>query len=338
MLRHAIIGLAALSALAGWAGFVWRIDSLALPGSYVWRASGTLTYENALACLLALAALLAVAILVDRWTPAVAAALCLTLVGLAATQSRGGVLALLCGAVVLVAALGWRPALSVAWRPAVASVIAAVGLVPSAPVSTPPRPLPAVVALCAGVVVAAWPRRHTPVRRAVVAGVALVTLALIGGGMALRFDAAALTSLESRLTLNSRHRVAQHRVALAELAAHPVVGTGPGQADLRWRQGSQTLRARFVHNEYLQVAVELGVVGGVLLATVLAAIARAVWQGRAAGGVPWAGVAAALVATAVHGAFDFVWHLPVIPFIAVLLAGTATVPNVEAGVRVQRDD
>ena len=328
MLRHAIIGLGALSGIAGWAGVVWRINSLALPGSYVWRASGTLTYENALACLLVLTALVTVAVLVERWTPAAATALCLMLVGAAATQSRGGALALLCGAATLVACLGWRPVLDVAWRPAAGAVVAAAGLVPSAPVLAPARPLPAVVALCAGVVVAAWPRRRrAPVPRVVVAVVALLSLTLAGAGLALRVDPAALTSLESRLTLNSRHRAAQHRAAVAELASHPVIGTGPGQADLRWRQGRQTLRARFVHNEYLQVAVELGMVGAVLLLAVLAAIGHALWLARAAGGAPWAGVAAALVATAVYGSYDFVWHLPAIPFIAVLLAGTATVPN-----------
>jgi O-antigen ligase len=250
------------------------------------------------------------------------------LVGAAATQSRGGALALACGAVTLTALLGWRPVLRVGWRPAAGGAVAALGLVPSAAVVAPSRPVPAIVALCAGVLLAAWPPRRTRARRPVVAAVALATVALtlIGGGMALRSGPEAISSLESRLNLRSRHRIAQHRVAMAELAAHPVVGTGPGQADLRWREGRRTLRARFVHNEYLQVAVELGLVGGVLLLAMLAAVAFAVWSGRPTGGVRWAGVAAVLVATAVHGGLDFLWHMPVIPFVALLLAGTATVP------------
>jgi O-antigen ligase len=119
---------------------------------------------------------------------------------------------------------------------------------------------------------------------------------------------------------------------MAELAEQPLMGTGPGRAVLRWRDDrGQTLQARFVHNEYLQVAVELGLIGAAALLVALIAVGRAVWQGRDANGVSWAGVVAALVATAVHGGIDFVWHLPAIPFVTMLLAGTVTVPHMVGG-------
>jgi O-antigen ligase len=199
-------------------------------------------------------------------------------------------------------------------------------------VFTPSRPLPALAGLCVGGAVAVWPRYREPIGRTgvVALGVVAVLLAVAGAGLASRLDAVTFDSLEKRLSLKSRHRVAQHRVALGEFAAHPVVGTGPGRAVLRWRDDDRMLRARFVHNEYLQVAVELGTVGALLLIAVLAATGHAVWKGRSAGGMPWAGVAAAVVATAVHGALDFVWHMPVIPFVVLLLAGTATVPAEQA--------
>jgi hypothetical protein len=326
-LRRAVIGLGVASAASGWTGLVWRIDSLAIPGR-AWRASGTLTYENALACLLVVVALVVIAELVDRETPAMTAALCVLLVGAAATQSRGGAVALALGGVPLVAFLGWRPILRVAWRPAAGAVIAAACLVPSVSVDSTPRPLPAIAGLCLGVLVAVWPRSRVPARRLLVIGVGL--LAVAGAVLAMRFDPTDLNAVN--VNWSSTHRVSQHRVAMAELAEQPVIGTGPGRAVLRWRDDSgQTLQARFVHNEYLQVAVELGVIGVVLLLVTLVAVGRAVWQGRVAAGVPWAGVVAALVATAVHGGIDFVWHLPAIPFVTMLFAGTVTVPHMVSG-------
>jgi hypothetical protein len=326
-LRQAIIVLGVASAAAGWAGLVWRIDSLAIPGR-AWRASGTLTYENALACLLAVVAVVVVAELVERETPVLGAALCVILAGAAASQSRGGAVALLLGAVTLCGLLGWRAVLRVAWRPGIGATIAAVCLVPSMPVTSSPRPLPAVIGLCLGLAVAAWPRDRLPavgpVGTSKVVGVAVVAVA--GIVLALQLGGIGMGELTGGVNWSSRHRVSQHRVAIAELAEQPLVGTGPGHAVLRWRDAGRTLQARFVHNEYLQVAVELGLIGGALLLLMLVALGHAVWQGRAAGGLPWAGVVAAGVVIAVHGGLDFVWHLPAIPFIAVLLAGTATEP------------
>jgi hypothetical protein len=69
-----------------------------------------------------------------------------------------------------------------------------------------------------------------------------------------------------------------------------------------------------VHNEYLQVAAELGLVGLVLLAILLVTIKRMLWRACPTGrpGTTWAGVVAAVAAFAVHSGFDFVWHLPAI--------------------------
>jgi O-antigen ligase len=79
----------------------------------------------------------------------------------------------------------------------------------------------------------------------------------------------------------------------------------------------------YVHNEYVQVAAEFGLVGLVLLAVLLVAIARLLWRARTTDGadVTCAGAAAATVAFAVHSGFDFVWHLPAIVLTVALLAG-----------------
>lgn len=323
MLQHAVVVVGVVSALSGWVGYVWRLESLALPSGQVWRAAGTLTYENALACLVVATAMVVVAGLVERETSAGAIALCLLLVGGAATQSRGGAIALIAGVAALIANLGWRPLVRVALRPAIGATVAAATLVPSASIAASARPGLAIAGLAAGLGIAVWPRRFVPVRVLAVAGALLLIVGL--GGAAFVTQQTDISVLSGRFSLSSTHRVSQHRAALELLAQQPLTGTGPGEAELRWRnQNGQTLVGRFIHNEYLQVTVELGLIGGGLLLVALVATARAVRLGRAAAGVRWAGVVAALIVVAVHGALDFVWHLPVIPLIAVLLAGTAT--------------
>lgn len=328
ILVQAVALIGTLCALSGWIGFVWRIEPLAIAGDRVWRAAGTLTYENALAGLVAMAALIITDDLVDDHSPAAATVLCLLLTGGAATQSRGGVVALGAGAVLLVAVHGPRTVARVAWRPALGAAVAAGSLLPAVPVTAAARPWSAAAGLGAGVLIAALPvRRRLPVAAGAVLLLLAGTAALVAtpaGGL----GADDLSVVRGRVSMSSTHRVAQHRTALALLAEHPVQGTGPGRATLRWvDDDGRALRGRFVHNEYLQVAVELGAVGAALLLVALSAIARSVWLGRAARAAPWAGPAAALVAMAVHGALDFVWHLPALGLIAALLAGTATAPR-----------
>jgi hypothetical protein len=73
---------------------------------------------------------------------------------------------------------------------------------------------------------------------------------------------------------------------------------------------------------------DLGLVGLVLVAVLLAALARLLWRSRPVGSArgPWAGVVAAAVAFAVHGGLDFVWHLPAVVLAVTVLAGTAVPP------------
>jgi hypothetical protein len=72
-----------------------------------------------------------------------------------------------------------------------------------------------------------------------------------------------------------------------------------------------------------QVAAELGLVGLVLLAVLLVAIAGLLWSARATGlaDTTWAGAVAAAAAFAVHSGFDFVWHLPAVVLTVTLLVG-----------------
>jgi putative inorganic carbon (hco3(-)) transporter len=96
----------------------------------------------------------------------------------------------------------------------------------------------------------------------------------------------------------------------------PIRGLGAGafedrnpvtrDADLRW-----------VHHEYLEIAVELGGVGLLLVVVLgLATLLRLAAAGR--GGLVGS---AALTIVALHGVVDHIWHAPVVLLMAALLVG-----------------
>src|SRR6185295_14130958 len=99
------------------------------------------------------------------------------------------------------------------------------------------------------------------------------------------------------------------------VAARPVIGVGPGRGWFTWTavDGHQ-LAMRYVHNEYLQVLVELGAIGLGLVLCLLVAVAVFVRRGRPGSGSSalWAGSVAGLVALLVHSGFDFLWHIPAV--------------------------
>ncbi len=196
-----------------------------------------------------------------------------------ATASRAGALALTGGLIVLAGLRGPRATARAAVGPCGGALLALVCLVPSMPAASPPRPVLAGIGLCAGLALAATVARLQRssavallLAGALVAGLALVAL---GGGLA------------------SPDRGGALRAALQVIAEHPVAGAGPGHADLRWKEPDGAVRFfAYAHDEYAQVAAELGFVGLTLLAALLVAIARMLWGARATGppGAAWAGV------------------------------------------------
>jgi hypothetical protein len=77
----------------------------------------------------------------------------------------------------------------------------------------------------------------------------------------------------------------------------------------------------------------------------LVAVARMLWRARPTGraSATWAGAVAAAAAFAVHGGFDFDWHLPAIVLTVLLLVGLVlpapdiTSPN-KLSVTVQEEE
>ena len=332
-----LVGIGLLVALAGWLGVAGRVGSWAWLGDGVWRASSTLTYPNGAAAVLVPLALVVLARLVD--TPGslgLALAATALLVGLGATMSRAGALALAVGLVVLAVLCGLRGTARAALGPCTGALVALVCLVPSMPAALPARPALALAGLCAGLSLAAVVarlRRWLAVTLVVGAALTgcLAVPAVVGG-----VGDAARTVAEMRITLASPDRSGAVRAALAVAAEHPLTGAGPGQADLRWRGADGGTRVfGYAHNEYIQVAAELGLVGLVLLAVLLVAFARLLWRTRPADSAAagWAGVVAAAAAFAVHSGFDFVWHLPAVVLTVLLLVGLLLPAPHDAGAR-----
>jgi len=347
ILLAGVIGIGLLVALAGWLGVADRAGSWAFQAQGLWRASSTLTYPNATAAVLAAISLVVLGRLVGTpgSVPVTLAATGL-LAGLAATMSRAGALGLVVGLVVLAGLGGLRASARAAVGPVAGALVALTCLLPSVPAASPPRPALALVGLGAGLVLGAlvarlprWP------------ALALLGCVLAAGTAGLlatddRVAGAAQTVAEARANFASPDRTGALHAALRLVAQHPLTGTGPGHADLRWKghdHGTQLFA--YVHNEYLQVAAELGLVGLVLLTVLLVAIARLLWRARATGrpGATWAGVVAAAAAFATHSGFDFVWHLPAIVLTVTLLVGAAlpapdTAPTHQPSTPVQEEE
>jgi hypothetical protein len=326
-----IIATALLVAASGWLGIAFRIAPWRWEAEGVWRASSTLTYPNATAAVLVMVTLLVLALLTER-PRSLALGLAATglLVGAGATLSRAGLLALLAGGVVLAALAGARTVARVSIGPVVGAAVALIGLVPSMAAPGGASPLWATTGLMAGLAIGAGLAYVGP-RGAV----ALVSGACLSGVLAAvafgpdRLADAADHVAGARLTLTTPDRLDAVRAALRTFADRPFTGGGPGIVEWRWTEPNGAhATGRYVHNEYVQVTAELGVVGAALLAAVLLSLAWILWRRRDA--VPsrplWAGVAAGICAFAVHSAFDFVWHIPAIPLVAAALAGLVLPP------------
>jgi len=276
------------------------------------RAASTLTYPNAAAALLAAVTLLSMSrhragSLTDPL------ATCVLLTGLGATLSRAGVLAFLAGLLVFAALTGPGGTIRRAAPPILGAAVAVGALIPSFPVTSASHPLIAIPGLLAGLGLTA---ALTRVRARVLAAVLLAGLALavlIG---------ARHNPIDSRLGLRSPDRSAATSVALDLVSAHPLTGVGPGHAWFAWTPPDGHARViHYVHDEYLQLLVELGAIGLALLLCLLAAVVRAI---RRRAGPLWAGAVAALVALTVHSGFDFLWHLPAILITVGLVIGLAS--------------
>lgn len=316
VLLGVLLAVAAVVAISCWVGVALHLDPLALPSSGLWRGSSTITYANATAAFLVVALVLAVAVIPPgRIATALVTVL---LLGLAVTMSRAGLLGLAVATVVLLALDRRRVLPYLRVLPAVA--VAFVGLLPSLPVGGAPQPLLALTGVVGGALVLVVRGRYIALAAVVAAGLLLVLPA--GRGLV---GHATEGIASTRLTATSDERAELTRVTAAQFRSSPVTGIGPGQLNLHYIDHTGApVHAEYTHDEYLQVATESGVVG---LALALAGVAVLIAGSLRRRTPEAAAVLAVVAAFAVHSAFDFLWHVPVLPLLMILTVVCLTSTN-----------
>ncbi|MDQ1292252.1 MAG: hypothetical protein QG608_130 [Actinomycetota bacterium] len=368
MLAASLVWLGGLVALTSWSGVVLHLHRWAWEGQGLWRASGAITYPNATAAILVSLALWSLAQMPlppgrgqgtatsAAFGPAwiVPALTTVMLTAAAATLSRGGALALLVGGAVLLLLAGTATRRA-AVPPMVGATVSFAALVPCLRSGQPPQPLLATIGLVVGTMIGTRADENARARQqrfltTVTTAVGLkprdrgtvVPRALwIGAGTAIAAGVVVLTDgfehslrqiVDARVLTGPSYRMEAAGAALERITDSPWIGAGPGEGQVTWTTSSGVSRTLiFLHDEYLQVVLELGVLTGFLVLLHLAAGAASAWKAgtpREGSAAPpqlrrsaRAGGLAAFAAFAVHSAVDFTWHLPALPLVvATLLA------------------
>ena len=305
-------------AAIGFVGLVWRWDPLAMPSQYLWRLSSSLTYADAAGVVLALGLIMALA--TGRWPRTARVSVCLCTAGLLATQSRGPMLAFACACALIPLDQYRRNLLPLAEGFAVGVLaIATSG-------SDRPVPLLGVAVVAAMAMSAAKLPRRAPSplsRRRLAIASAVGCVAVLGCLGVLH------RQVELRVLAPSNgDRSVEWSTAIDQFRAEPIVGVGSDQP-LEFRAADGT-SANFVHNEYLQITADAGLVGLVLLVSAGVALGGIVRRRD----VMTSCAVAGLVCWGVAAGFDFDWHLPVVGLMGGWLAGLGAV----AGTWPSRDD
>lgn len=319
ILRCGVVILGVVVAMVGWCGMAMHFRPWATPEDGVWRAASTLTYANASASVLAVVLLMEC--YTRRLNPVVGYVL---LVGIMVTLSRGSVLALLIGLLAITLQGRTKQCLGVLALPVLGSTAAMVTLLPSLSASSPTHTSLAVGGALVGLLIAVCKGKGLLVGG--VLALAAVTVSVVGAPRAFTTLTAGSAP---RLSFGSPDRVSEAEAALLQIGRAPIFGYGPGRLELRWTdEHGVTKEATFVHNEYLQLAGEFGVVGLLLFTAAVVAI----WRLRRACfvGTPHLAV---VLAVGIMGAVDFTWHVPAVVLYGAVGAGLMHVPAWERTLR-----
>ena len=124
------------------------------------------------------------------------------------------------------------------------------------------------------------------------------------------------------VSTTSSFRTAYWAAALDAARLHPVLGTGSGSFHLTWiERGANGTFVRDAHSLYVEALSELGPVGLLLVASLVAVPLGATVRRR---GDPISATAgAAFVVFAVHAGLDWDWEMPVVTLAALGCAGAA---------------
>jgi O-antigen ligase len=187
------------------------------------------------------------------------------------------------------------------------------------PSGSSPRPALALCGLAVGLAVSLAPPGRVVL---VILGVAILgALPLAVGPLR--------EAVTNRFGTGSEDRAAEWSESWKLFTKSPMFGVGPGRYELRYTEGGDAKVARYAHNEYLQIATELGAVG--LGVTVVALFA--VWNSVHHANPEYC---AALLASAAAAALDFTWHFPLIVLMSAVIVGLAVAPEPPTEVDLQR--
>ncbi|MEA2646872.1 MAG: hypothetical protein QOE92_1955 [Chloroflexota bacterium] len=316
--------VAVIVAFTGIAGAVMHDLRLATPAGgregdmQFFRAASTFTYANSTAGFLLVPTMVALARVAAPGAGAAwrLAAFSLTL-GLLATVSRGGLVGFAVAIVVLLVIGNRRAIVRENWTVALGVAVAGAGLLPSLPILAQPQPLVAAAGLLAGAGIALVnSRRGVFIASGALAAGAVVALAAVAAVRPDQLARFGQLRFNTDASINDRRLMWEASIRL--FLEHPLLGTGPGHFLLRLNVTGPPSYAYFSHNEYLQLLAEQGGVGFLV---VVGGVAWALVSGireRARGGWITAGLVAGLVGLAVHSGFDFLWHVTLIPLVAVV--------------------
>ena len=119
----------------------------------------------------------------------------------------------------------------------------------------------------------------------------------------------------------SETRFALWHDALELTSRHPGTGVGVGRFSVASPVAAADPDRRHAHQEYLEMAAETGVVGGLLL---VALVVWAVLSTGLRGGIGATLAAAGVTLLGIHACIDYVLHFPIIPITSAVLAGAVT--------------
>jgi O-Antigen ligase len=313
--------VAALGAGEGALGLfatIARWSPLSGGGRYIgdqWRLASTLTYANAAGMLLVLSFLMALSL--DQRARSTRLMICVCTAALVATQSRGAVLGLMVG-LLLIPFSQLRTA-------AMSTILGLVGGLTVVATSSGGKPQPVAGVMVVLVVIASFaiPRQlHTSsltrrTRIAMAIGIFGASAAIgVVGATTLRVPIerrSALADIEARGYL--------WRTAFDQWRSSPLIGVGPDQP-LTLHSPYGTV-ATFVHNEYLQILAYGGLIAGILVLAAMGCVVAAVRRDD----VTTSCAVAGLCAFALIGAVDFDWHLPALGLLGGWVAGLAGKPR-----------
>jgi hypothetical protein len=171
---------------------------------------------------------------------------------------------------------------------------------------------------------------HVLVLAAVIVALALSFMpdAVVRG--VVRFAAVPAAGVVGWLLLTQHHAVSGFDASWTErgdilrgaarvFRAHPLLGVGPDPAFAAHTLTGQAGIAYFTHNEPVEIAISVGIVGTLVLTLCAVIVARTLIKGRGDLAVP------VLASAAAAGLVDFVWHFPALGLAVGIVAGATTV-------------